>query len=136
MKQEVNTIEYRITEKVPEMEDIERWFAGKGFSKATFKKGKDYVSTFWGTRVIGYKLIERPSFATYYSQGPMGSLFVFEVKIESGKLIYDCYSPLWIFGIWNVKMKFRQNAPWWAKYLTVGNNLQLSFENRFAPKSK
>ncbi len=136
MKQETNIIEYRITHKAPEFEEIDRWFASRKFSKATFKRGKDFTLTFFGNRTIGYKLTERPGFTTYYSEGPMGSLFVFEVKIDDGKLYYCCYSPLWIFGIWTVKMDFKQNAPWWAKYLSAGHNIRLSFEKKFVPQAK
>lgn len=136
MKNKTNVIEYRITQKVPEIEEIERWFANRKFSKAEFKRGKDFTSTMSGNSMIGYKLTERPGFTTYYSEGPMGSLFVFEVKIENGKLYYDCYSPLWIFGIWTVKLDFKQNAPWWAKYLSVGHNLRTLFESKFKATAK
>lgn len=131
MNTETQIIDYGSISISPDMNSIYAWIESHGFKQAEFKKGRDYISTYWGARTIVFKLIERENYRTYYIIGPKGSLIALEIAIEDNKILYDFYSPIWLFGIWTIKLKLKPDAPWYASYLSVGYKIQEKFEKRF-----
>jgi hypothetical protein len=108
--------------------DIGRWFRSKGFEKIEFSNGRKFLSTHWLNQTISFKLIEVENFTTYVKSAFGGSILVFEYKIEDGKLKYNCYSPIWLFGIWNIKLKFKKKATYFFKYLKEGYEIKEAFD--------
>ncbi len=56
-----------------------------------------------------------------------GSLLVFEWKVIEKELYYDCYSPIWLFGIWTLKLEFKPKASWISKYREEGYKIEQAF---------
>jgi hypothetical protein len=119
--------------------DIGRWFRSKGFEKIEFRNGKEFVITRWLDHPISFKLIEVENFTTFIKSTFGGSLLVFECKIEEGKIEYNCYSPIWLFGIWNIKLEFKKNPTYFFKYLKEGHEIKEKFDlyiNKVPPAIK
>lgn len=108
--------------------DIGKWFRSKGFEKIEFRNGKKFLSTHWLNQPISFKLIEVENFTTFVKSAFGGSILVFECKIEEGKIKYNCYSPLWLFGIWNIKLEFKKKATYFFKYLEEGYEIKEEFD--------
>lgn len=118
--------------------DIGKWFQSKGFEKIKFNKEKEYISTQWVVEAISFKLIKVENFDTFIKSAFGGSILVFECKIESDNIKYNCYAPIWLFGIWTIKLKFKKQASYLFKYLEEGNKIKEEFEQYInsAPKRK
>lgn len=99
---------------------ISNWLIRKGFNKVEFVNGKSYTSTYNNANHIGYKLLERGSFISFYKEAEGGSILIFEIKNEEEELIMYCYAPIWLFGIWNKKLKFNKNPNFLSPYLKTG----------------
>lgn len=109
--------------------NIGKWFRTKGFEKIDFKNEKHFVSTLWIDQSIAFKLIKLEGFDTFIKSAYGGSILVFECKIESDKIIYHSYSPIWLFGIWTKKLKFKKKASYFFKYLSEGYKVKEEFED-------
>ena len=107
--------------------DLNNWFKKQGFKKAEFENGKTYVSNFWNGHSVSVKLIEHKGFESYYKSAYGGAVLLFEVAIENDKLVYDCYCPIWLFGFWNKKVSFKENAGGLTKYRKEGYYMEKRF---------
>ena len=118
--------------------DIGRWFRSKGFEKIEFNTKKEYISTEWLVEAISFKLVKVENFDTFIKSAFGGSILVFECKIEEGNIKYNCYSPIWLFGIWTIKLKFKKQASYLFKYIKEGYEIKEEFDRYIysAPKRK
>lgn len=99
-----------------------RWFVKMGFKKAQFEQGKFYYQTFKNGHSVSFKLTIREGHLTYFKETEQGALFVFEVSERDDS--FNAYSPIWLFGFWSLKLKFKEKPMPWAKYLQEGFKLQ------------
>lgn len=106
---------------------IERWFSAKGFTTATFEKGKLRLSRFNTGETIVFKLIERPNHDTFYKETNGGALIVFEVMADEGSISYDGYCPILLFGMWSKKLSFKKGAGQPFKYRDEGHRIEQKF---------
>lgn len=124
----MNTVEVEISPA-----ELDRWFTKKGFEKAEFQKAHEYVSGYWLDQSVSVKLTRREGFTTYYKAAYGGSFLVFEVALQGQTLSYDCYCPIWLFGIWTRKLSFKQDAGGIVKYRKEGYEVEEKFK-RFLEK--
>ncbi len=118
--------------------DIGRWFQSKGFEKIEFNNEKEYISTQGLVDAISFKLIKVESFDTFIKSAFGGSILVFECKVEDDNIKYNCYAPIWLFGIWTIKLKFKKQASYLFRYLKEGYKIKEEFDQYIhsAPKRK
>jgi len=112
--------------------DIEKWFKNNGFNKIQFGKEKEYLSTQWMAQAVSFKISQFEDFDTFIKSAFGGSILVFEWKVEDTKLTYNCYAPIWLFGIWTIKLQFKIKASYFFKYLKEGYEIQQEFERYLA----
>ncbi len=93
--------------RILESKEIASWFKKQGFETAKFNSKVEYITTRYLEQLISFKLKKRKDHTTFYKVGFGGSLLVFECSIENNKINYECYAPIWLFGIWNKKLKFK-----------------------------
>ncbi len=112
---------------------LQKWFEKQGFTQAAFQKNREYVTNYSGGRAIAFRLTRREGFETFYKGAYGGSLLVFEVAVQNGQLSYDCYCPLWLFGIWTIKLAFKPDAGGIFRYRKEGHQVEEKFK-RFLEK--
>ncbi len=110
------------------MADVNAWFEKEGFEKAAFAKNTEYITSHWLGQPVTFKLLKRAGFDTFYKEAFGGSLLVFEVSIRNHTLTYDCYCPILLFGIWTIKLTFKQHANGIFKYRREGYQIREKFE--------
>jgi hypothetical protein len=112
---------------------LHSWFYKQGFEQAEFQKGRAYVSRYWQGQPVSFKLTRREGFDTYFKGAHGGSLVVFEVALQGDQVIYEGYCPIWLFGIWTLRLAFKQDAGRLFAYRKEGYLLQEKFQ-RFLEK--
>ena len=103
---------------------LQNWFQKQGFTQSTFQKNREYVTQYGSGRPIAFKLTRREGFDTFYKGAYGGSLLVFEVSLQLDHLAYDCYCPIWLFGIWTIKMAFKPDAGGIFRYRKEGHQME------------
>jgi|GEM_PF-685856 hypothetical protein len=106
---------------------LDRWFRKHGFIEAHFERGTLRVSTDRMGEIIVFKLNIRAGYETHYKVTTGGALIVFETRIDTSVVDYDGYCPLLLFGIWNRKLAFKENAGVMFKYRAEGYDLEREF---------
>ena len=101
-------------------DDLRKWFRSEGFDLVVFDGKNEYVTTFWLNSPVRFNLSKREGYDTFFWEVYGGSLLVFELKLDEGFIEYDCYSPIWLFGIWTIKLNFKRKACSIARYLQEG----------------
>lgn len=113
--------------------ELAKWFTKQGFEKVEFKKAHEYVSSYWLDQSVSVKLTRRDGFDTWYKVAYGGSFLVFEVALQGHTLSYDCFCPIWLFGIWSRKVSFKKDAGGIVKYRKEGYEFEEKFK-RFLDK--
>lgn len=108
--------------------DLQKWFHKQGFVQAAFEKGRVHISSYWQGESVSFKLTRREGFDTFYKSAYGGSLLVFEVSNQAENRGYDCYCPIWLFGIWTIKLPFKQGAGGAFRYRKEGYQLHEKFK--------
>ena len=103
------------------------WFRAQGFTTAAFENGLRRVSTYRMDELITFKLRERPGYTTFYKETTGGALIVLEVAVGNDQLYYDGYCPLLLFGIWEKKLRFKQDSGALFKYRMEGHTIEQKF---------
>ncbi|MEZ5056937.1 MAG: hypothetical protein R2879_07835 [Saprospiraceae bacterium] len=90
----------------------------KGFRKVNFEGNAfTYISTFDSGHSISFKIFKKDGLTTLYKPSSGGAIIVFEVN-ENGE--FEGYCPIFLFGIWNLKLSFKKNAMWPFLYRKEG----------------
>jgi hypothetical protein len=90
----------------------------KGFRKVNFEgKAFTYIATFDSGHSLSFKLFNKDGLTTFYKPSNGGAIIVFEVN-ENGD--FEGYCPIFLFGIWNLKLSFKKNARWPFLYRKEG----------------
>lgn len=103
---------------------LHSWFKKQKFQLAEFEKEKLYLSTNQMGQTVAFKLTQKPGFDTFYRETKEGALLVFEVQLKDGHLTYHGYCPIWLFGIWTIKLSFKKNAKWPFRYRKEGARVE------------
>ncbi len=103
---------------------LHTWFKKQKFQLAKFEKGRLYLSTNQMGQTVAFKLTQKPGFDTFYRETQGGALLVFEVQLKDGRLSYHGYCPIWLFGIWTIKLSFKKNAKWPFRYRAEGAGVE------------
>lgn len=106
-----------------------KWFKAQDYKLAEFKKGYFRLVPGSSGSSINYSLKERPGYRTYYRLSFASSLLVFEVKIESNEIAFECYSPLLLFGIVRYELTFIEKASWITQYRKEGYKDMIAFKD-------
>ena len=113
-----------------DMKAIQKWFLKNGFNQAKFENSKVRISTHWLEQTVTFKLTQLEGFDTFYKEAFGGSLIVFEISTSPNSLIYNCYCPLYLFGIWTLKLSFKEKALKIFQYREQGWKIHKNF-NQF-----
>lgn len=111
-------------------EALEQWFDRRGFKMATFKRGRLRVSTGIADGMVVFRLRERPGSVTWYKLTDQGALIVFELGVGPAGVAYHGYCPLLLFGIWERKLRFKQDATGLFAYRAEGWRIEQAFRGR------
>ncbi len=114
--------------------ELKNWFTGEGFVHAEFKNDREYVLNSWNAHSVSVKLTRRTGFDTYYKEAYGGAVLVFEVSNQPNILVYNCYCPIWLFGIWSKKLTFKKNAGLIFKYRSEGYQMEEKFRKFLGKK--
>lgn len=106
---------------------IDAWFRKEGFEQLRFEGPTERITTHNMDHTVVYKLHNRPDHITFYKGSTGGSLIVFEVSTQDGRVRYDGYCPLLLFGIWERKLAFKANAGKLAAYRKEGFEVEQRF---------
>ena len=109
--------------------DIEDWFTRNRFTKIEFSGKKEFLSTFYKGETVGFKIKKIEGFDTFYKESSGGTMLIFEYKIANNKLFYNCYAPLWLFGIWTKKIEFKEETNKRSLHLQEGFKIRQAFES-------
>ncbi|AFL79616.1 hypothetical protein Aeqsu_0084 [Aequorivita sublithincola DSM 14238] len=109
--------------------DVKKWFQSKGFEKVQFNNDKEFFSTDWLAESVSFKLTKVKGFDTFIKSAFGGAILVFEYKIEDNKINYNCYAPIWLFGIWAIKLNFRKKVSYLFQYLKEGYKIKEEFDH-------
>lgn len=104
-----------------------RWFTAQGFTRARVEHGKLRITTEKMGETIVFKLKERPGYDTFFKETGEGALIVFEVKADGGRVVWDGYCPLLLFGLWSRKLAFKAGARAPFRYRDEGHRLAMAF---------
>lgn len=99
---------------------VDGWFHKQGFTQLRFTSPTERITTYNMDHTLVFKLRNRPDHDTFYKEATGGSLIVFEVSIQGGKVRYAGYCPLFLFGIWERKMTFKADAGPLTRYRKEG----------------
>lgn len=91
-------------------EALHHWFTARGFVVAEFTHGKARITTGSGDALVVFRLRERPGYTTWYKSTAQGGLIVFEVTVTEQGVRYEGYCPLLVFGVWERKLAFKEQA--------------------------
>ncbi len=107
---------------------IEDFFYERQFIKANFKDGKNiYINNYYKGESTSVKLKPRINYSTFYKNSSHGGALVFEYSLVNGILEYECYTPIWLFGMWVWKLYFKENPISIFKYLKDGFLIEQEF---------
>lgn len=95
---------------------IHKWFVNNGFELISFE-GNNFETSKLG---IYNNIKENAGYSTYFKGDVGGSLLVFEIKISDLKFECICYTPISLFGFFDIKVSFKEKAPWITKYRQHG----------------
>ncbi|MEO0898549.1 MAG: hypothetical protein AAFY71_19205 [Bacteroidota bacterium] len=109
-------------ELTPDYRDqtFRQWLSENGYRAVEFHDGEFEVNLHYGANAIYHNLKERKGYTTYYKESLAQSLLVFEIQIQAGRMLGECYSPLMIFGFFRKELAFKKNASLMAPYLKKG----------------
>jgi hypothetical protein len=107
-----------------DIEKIEQWFYEEGFEKANFENGS-FESTSSG---IYHRFKENKPFNTFLKEDIGGSLLVFEVNVSKTKVDYITYSPIMLFGLFPIKISFKEKSSALSEYRSNGYKKLKKFE--------
>lgn len=108
---------------------IHQWFRSQGFTQVEFENGKTYIAHYWEAGYTSVKLLEKPGFDTYYKESFGGAVIIYDVSVLDGVLVYEGYCPIWLFGFWLIKLRFRKNPIGIFKYLKEGYAIEERFSS-------
>lgn len=111
-------------------EALEQWFDRRGFQMATFQRGRFRVSTGIADGMVVFRLRERPGSVTWYKLTGQGALIVFELGVGPAGVAYEGYCPLLLFGVWERKLRFKQDAGGLFAYRAEGWRIEQAFRER------
>ena len=117
-----------MTDQQTPMTLVDDRFRKQGFTRVHFSAPTERISTFNVAHMLVYKLRERPEHITFYKEAAGGSLIVFEVSTMDGKVRYNGYCPLLLFGIWERKLSFKADAGMLAPYRKEGFEVAQRFK--------
>ena len=117
-----------MTDQQTPMTLVDDRFRKQGFTRVHFSAPTGRISTFNVAHMLVYKLRERPEHITFYKEAAGGSLIVFEVSTMDGKVRYNGYCPLLLFGIWERKLSFKADAGMLAPYRKEGFEVAQRFK--------
>lgn len=113
------------------------FFFRREFIEANFKNGKNiFVSIYFKGESTSVKLKPRKNYTTFYKTSVHGGVLVFEYTLANGIVEFECYSPIWLFGIRTRKLYFKENPSSIFKYLKEGYLIQQEFINFLSQKNK
>ncbi len=95
---------------------VNKWFKNKGFTLVDFENRKSGSYT----DGIYVSIKENELFKTYCKEDIYGSLLIFEVKTTYNRFECICYTPILLFGFFNMKASFKQKASAVSKYRQHG----------------
>ena len=109
-------------------QDLDSWFQKQGFEAIEFEGKKEYISTFWLGQAVTFQLVERDGYTTYWKEAFGGSIIVFEVLNDGKSVKYSGYCPLLLFGLWNMKLSFKEKASKLFQYRKQGYEIEQEFK--------
>lgn len=107
---------------------VDDWFQDHAFTRVRFDGPTQRITTFCMGRLLVYWLRERPDHVTFYKEAAGGSLIVFEVSAQEGKVSSTGYCPLLLFGFWERKVRFKADAGLLAPYRKEGFEVAQRFK--------
>ena len=108
--------------------ELKNWFNKEGFRQATFESKYSHVSNYWGGQLISVKLAKKEGFDTFYKGAYGGATLVYDISLLDNELFYECYCPIWLFGMWTKKVSFKKDAGGIFKYRSEGFYTEQRFQ--------
>jgi hypothetical protein len=108
------------------------WLKSRGFKEVRFTKGFYSHTSYYKDYPIFFKIEKREGYRSFVKESLQGGLLVFEISWNNNLLNHTAFSPILLFGLFNLKRKFKEKPLPWAKYLSDGFLLEKEFVKRFS----